>query len=104
MRNIVGASADVRLEPPDRFREAQSAGSAPCYTRVMSHPWRRDTPRAEERVPRYVGGGAPRPARGLRFVTAEAAVSLFRLAAPVDHDRLRADLDDLLGQDPHPRG
>jgi prevent-host-death family protein len=43
------------------------------------------------------------PLRRRRFVRAEAAIELFRTAAPVDHDRLRHDLDQFADQDltPH---
>jgi len=44
------------------------------------------------------------PLRRHRFVTAEAAVAMFRGAAEVDFDRLRADLDRVAIQDLSPRG
>ncbi|MCU0310795.1 MAG: type II toxin-antitoxin system prevent-host-death family antitoxin [Acidimicrobiales bacterium] len=44
------------------------------------------------------------PLRRRRFVTAEAAVALFRGAPKVDYDRFRADLDEVVSQDPEPRG
>lgn len=43
------------------------------------------------------------PLRRHRFVRAEAVVELFRSAAPVDLDRLRADLDQFADQDFTPR-
>lgn len=43
------------------------------------------------------------PLRRHRFVRAEAAVELFRSAAPVDLDRLRDDLDQFADQDFVPR-
>lgn len=44
------------------------------------------------------------PLRRHRFVAAEAAVALFRGAPPVDYGQLRADLDEIAGQDIAPRG
>jgi len=44
------------------------------------------------------------PLRRHRFVTAEAAVAMFRTAPSVDHDRFRADLDEIVSQDSTPRG
>jgi prevent-host-death family protein len=44
------------------------------------------------------------PLRRHRFVPAEAALELFRRAAPVDRARLQDDLDALADQDPAPRG
>ena len=44
------------------------------------------------------------PLRRHRFVSAEAAVAMFRTAPSVDYDRLRADLDRIASQDPEPRG
>jgi prevent-host-death family protein len=44
------------------------------------------------------------PLRRRRFVTAEAAVAVFRGAPKVDYDRFRADLDEVVSQDPEPRG
>jgi antitoxin (DNA-binding transcriptional repressor) of toxin-antitoxin stability system len=38
-----------------------------------------------------------------RFVRAEAAIELFRSAAPVDFDHLRHDLDQVAGQTNVPR-
>lgn len=43
------------------------------------------------------------PLRRHRFVRAEAAVELFRGAAPIDAERLRGDLDELAAQDIEPR-
>lgn len=43
------------------------------------------------------------PLRRRRFVRAEAAVELFRTAAPVDASRLRRDLDQFADQDLTPR-
>ncbi len=43
------------------------------------------------------------PLRRHRFVRAEAAIELFRAAAPVDYDRLRHDLDQFAEQDTTPR-
>lgn len=42
--------------------------------------------------------------RRRRFVSAEAAVAMFRGAPGVDLDRLRTDLDRIATQDPTPRG
>jgi len=44
------------------------------------------------------------PLRRHRFVSADAAVALFRTAPPIDLARLRADLDATASQDPTPRG
>ncbi len=44
------------------------------------------------------------PLRRHRFVTAEAAVAMFRTAPRVDYEQFRADLDDLVNQDVTPRG
>lgn len=44
------------------------------------------------------------PLRRHRFVAAEAAVTIFRSAPPVDYERFRADLDASATQDPTPRG
>lgn len=43
------------------------------------------------------------PLRRRRFVRTDAAVELFRSAAPVDYDRLRHDLDQVADQHPAPR-
>lgn len=43
------------------------------------------------------------PLRRHRFVSAEAAVAMFRNAPQVDYVRLRADLDAVADQDPVPR-
>jgi antitoxin (DNA-binding transcriptional repressor) of toxin-antitoxin stability system len=43
------------------------------------------------------------PLRRHRFVRTEAAVELFRSAAPVDYDRLRRDLDQIADQHIAPR-
>jgi len=44
------------------------------------------------------------PLRRHRFVAAEAAVAMFRMAPRVDYRQLRADLDATVGQDVIPRG
>lgn len=44
------------------------------------------------------------PLRRHRFVEANAAVELFRGAPRLSHDRIRADLDRVVSQDPTPRG
>jgi len=44
------------------------------------------------------------PLRRHRFVAAEAAVAMFRAAPSLDYERFRADLDEVAGQDPTPRG
>jgi antitoxin (DNA-binding transcriptional repressor) of toxin-antitoxin stability system len=44
------------------------------------------------------------PLRRHRFVRAEAAIELFRTAAPVDYDQLRHDLDQIADQHIDPRG
>jgi len=43
------------------------------------------------------------PLRRHRFVTADAAIEMFRNAPHVDADRFRADLDAIADQDPNPR-
>ena len=43
------------------------------------------------------------PLRRHRFVRTEAAIELFRTAAPVDYDRLRHDLDQIAVQAIVPR-
>ena len=43
------------------------------------------------------------PLRRHRFISAEAAVELFRTAPSVDYWDLRADLDTVADQDPSPR-
>jgi prevent-host-death family protein len=44
------------------------------------------------------------PLRRHRFVTADTVVAVFQKAAPIDYQRLRADLDAVVDQDPTPRG
>lgn len=44
------------------------------------------------------------PLRRHRFVGANAAVEMFRGAPRLAHDRIRADLDRVVSQDPTPRG
>lgn len=44
------------------------------------------------------------PLRRHRFVSADAVVAMFRSAPPIDYERFRADLDQVAGQDPTPRG
>lgn len=44
------------------------------------------------------------PLRRYRFVTAAAAVAIFRAAPSIDSGRFRADLDVWADQDPQPRG
>lgn len=44
------------------------------------------------------------PLRRHRFVSADAAIAIFRNAPAVDYARLRGDLDRLATQDPTPRG
>jgi antitoxin (DNA-binding transcriptional repressor) of toxin-antitoxin stability system len=43
------------------------------------------------------------PLRRHRFVTSDAAISMFRGAPGVDLARLRRDLDNIAEQDPSPR-
>lgn len=43
------------------------------------------------------------PLRRHRFVTADAAIAMFRNAAHVDAQRFRADLDAVANQDADPR-
>lgn len=43
------------------------------------------------------------PLRRHRFVTADAAIAMFRNAPHVDADRFRADLDAIANQDSNPR-
>jgi len=44
------------------------------------------------------------PVRRRRFVPRDVALAAFQRAAPVDAARFRADLDELIDQDPQPRG
>jgi antitoxin (DNA-binding transcriptional repressor) of toxin-antitoxin stability system len=44
------------------------------------------------------------PLRRHRFVSAEAAVAMFRSAPKIDVERFRSDLDAIVDQDPTPRG
>jgi len=44
------------------------------------------------------------PLRRHRFVSADAAIAMFRNAPGVDFEQFRADLDILATQDPSPRG
>src|SRR2546423_2502402 len=44
------------------------------------------------------------PIRAKRFVAADTVLAAFAGAAPIDATRFRADVDELLDQDPHPRG
>lgn len=44
------------------------------------------------------------PMRRHRFVSAEAAVAVFKGAPSVDLERFRRDLDGVASQDPDPRG
>jgi antitoxin (DNA-binding transcriptional repressor) of toxin-antitoxin stability system len=44
------------------------------------------------------------PMRRHRFVSAEAAVAVFKGAPSVDLERCRRDLDRVASQDPDPRG
>ncbi|MCB0975471.1 MAG: hypothetical protein KDB86_13100 [Actinobacteria bacterium] len=44
------------------------------------------------------------PLHRRRFIRAEAAVEMFESAPSVDFDRLRNDLDQVVDQDPTPRG
>ena len=52
-------------------------------------------------------GGVPvgelTPIQPRRVVDRDAALAVFVGAAPVDHARFRADLDDVIDQDPSPR-
>ena len=43
------------------------------------------------------------PFRKRRFVPADVAIALFAGAPRVDFDQLRADIDELVDQDPTPR-
>ena len=43
------------------------------------------------------------PLRRRRFVPADAAIAIFQGAPSVELSRLRADLDNVAGQDPSPR-
>ncbi len=43
------------------------------------------------------------PLRRNRFVSADAALEMFRNAPHIDTDRFRADLDAVADQDPNPR-
>lgn len=44
------------------------------------------------------------PLRRHRFISADAAVAMFRNAPGIDFERFRADLDVVATQDPTPRG
>lgn len=44
------------------------------------------------------------PMRRHRFISADAAVALYKAAPSVDLDRFRADLDALASQEAEPRG
>jgi hypothetical protein len=66
-----------------------------CELRTGTSVSRRVAP---DRVP--VGELAP--LRRHRFVTADAAIAMFRSAPHVDADRFRADLDAIADQDPNP--
>ncbi len=44
------------------------------------------------------------PLRRHRFITAEAAVAMFRDAPPIEYQKFRSDLDDYADQDTTPRG
>ena len=44
------------------------------------------------------------PLRRHRYVAREAVVAMFRGAPPVDYQQFRRDLDELIDQDPTPRG
>lgn len=43
------------------------------------------------------------PLRRNRYVTADAAIAMFRNAPRIDPERFRADLDSIADQDPDPR-
>jgi antitoxin (DNA-binding transcriptional repressor) of toxin-antitoxin stability system len=43
------------------------------------------------------------PLRRRRFVSADAALAMFRDAPSIDQARLRSDLDSVASQDPSPR-
>ena len=44
------------------------------------------------------------PMRRRRFITRDSALAAFAVAAAIDADRFRADVDEPLNQDPAPRG
>lgn len=52
-------------------------------------------------------GGVPvgelTPIRPRRIVDRDAALAVFARTAPLDYARFRADLDDVIDQDPSPR-
>lgn len=48
--------------------------------------------------------GELRPFRRRRFVRAETIVAQFQNSPRVDYARFRSDLDELIDQDPMPRG
>lgn len=52
---------------------------------------------------RGVPVGELTPLRRHRFIAADAAVSVFRSAPPVDYERLRHDLDRMVDQETMPR-
>jgi antitoxin (DNA-binding transcriptional repressor) of toxin-antitoxin stability system len=47
--------------------------------------------------------GELRPIRPRRFVPKEAAIAAFASAPRIDYERLRADIDAVVDQDPTPR-
>jgi antitoxin (DNA-binding transcriptional repressor) of toxin-antitoxin stability system len=47
--------------------------------------------------------GELNPVRPRRFVTADAAISAFSGAPPIDPEHFRREIDELLDQDPSPR-
>lgn len=50
-----------------------------------------------------VAVGELTPIRPRRFVTAEVLLSAFRTAAPLDVEKFRSDVDEIVDQDPTPR-
>jgi prevent-host-death family protein len=48
--------------------------------------------------------GELEPVRARRFVPAGVAIAAFRGAPSVDLEKMRSELDDVLDQDPTPRG
>ncbi|MEU4362358.1 prevent-host-death protein [Promicromonospora sp. NPDC023987] len=48
--------------------------------------------------------GELRPLRRQRFITAQAAVEMYRHAPQLDWDSVRADIDEYVDQDIEPRG
>lgn len=91
--------------------------STPCYIASVSREiTQRELRNDSGKIMRELDGGETfvvtrngvpvgelTPLRRHRFVAVETAIALFRAAPAVDHERFRADLDDLAAQDATPR-